>query len=126
MRTPLEIPSEPARRRSLRRFLSMLGVAAATVPVVIAVPVFARPATAPHPVSPHVADVALTPLPAVRGVVADTGRRSTKTFTLVGAAWHTGSLPKAATIELRTRQAGHWSSWSPLSLPDGGPDDGSQ
>ena len=30
----------------MRRFLSMLGVAAATVPVVIAVPVLARPATA--------------------------------------------------------------------------------
>src|SRR3954467_13616603 len=131
--------SDPNRRTSLRRFLSLLGVAAATVPVVIAVPVFARATPPPHPVSPHVADVALTPLPAVHGVVADTGARSTKPFTLVGAAWHTGSLPKSATIELRTRarrrsatielrtrQGGHWSSWSPLSAPDEGPDDGSQ
>ena len=110
----------------MRRFLSLLGVAAAAVPVVIAVPVLARPSVAPHPVSPHVADVALSPLPAVQGVVADTGTRTTKPFTLVGAAWHTGTLPKSATIQLRTRQAGHWSSWSPLSLPDGGPDDGSQ
>jgi len=70
----------------LRRFLSLLGVVAATVPVVIAVPVFARATTPPHPVSPHVADLALSPLPAVRGVVADTGVRTTKTFTLVGAA----------------------------------------
>ena len=110
----------------MRRLLSLLGVAAAAVPVVIAVPVLARPATAPHPVVPRVADVVLSPLPAVHGVVADTGTRSTKPFTLVGAAWHTGTLPKAATIELRTRHAGHWSSWAPLSLPDGGPDDGSQ
>src|SRR4051794_11682805 len=118
--------SDPNRRTSLRRFLSLLGVAAATVPVVIAVPVFARATPPPHPVSPHVADVALSPLPAVHGVVADTGARTTKPFTLVGAAWHTGSLPKSATIQLRTRQGGHWSSWSPLSAPDGGPDDGSQ
>ena len=110
----------------MRRFLSLLGVAAATVPVVIAVPVFARATPPPHPVSPHVADVALSPLPAVHGVVADTGAQTTKPFTLVGAAWHTGSLPKSATIQLRTRQGGHWSSWSPLSAPDEGPDDGSQ
>src|SRR5438270_5930481 len=118
--------SDPNRRHSLRRFLSLLGVAAAAVPVVIAVPVLARPSTPPHPVAPHIADVVLSPLPAVRGVIADTGTRTTKPFTLVGAAWHTGTLPKAATIELRTHEAGHWSSWSPLSLPDGGPDDGSQ
>src|SRR3954453_7273561 len=119
-------PSDPNRRTSLRRFLSLLGVAAATVPVVIAVPVLAHPTTPPHPVSPHVADVAVSALPAARGVFADTGTRTTKPFTLVGAAWHTGTLPKTATIQLRTRHAGHWSSWSPLSLPDGGPDDGSQ
>src|SRR3954471_7000715 len=119
-------PSDPNRRTSLRRFLSLLGVAAATVPVVIAVPVFARATPPPHPVSPHVADVALSPLPAVHGVVADTGAQTTKPFTLVGAAWHAGSLPKSVTIQLRTRQGGHWSSWSPLSAPDEGPDDGSQ
>src|SRR5947209_17386644 len=126
MRPAPNFSSDPNRRFSLRRLLSLLGVAAAAVPVVIAVPVLARPATAPHPVVPRVADVVLSPLPAVHGVVADTGTRSTKPFTLVGAAWHTGTLPKAATIELRTRHAGHWSSWAPLSLPDGGPDDGSQ
>src|SRR3954451_20726511 len=102
-------PSDPTRRTSLRRFLSLLGVAAATVPVVIAVPVFARAAPPPHPVSPHVADVALSPLPAVHGVVAETAPRSTKPLTLVGAGWHTGSLAKSATIRLRTRQGRTWS-----------------
>src|SRR3954452_14147526 len=101
-------PSDPNRRASLRRFLSLLGVAAATVPVVIAVPVLARPTAAPHPVSPHVADVALSPLPAVHGVVADTGARMTKSFTLVCAAWHPLSVPMRATIHLRTCQRGRW------------------
>jgi hypothetical protein len=109
----------------LRRFLSLLGVAAA-IPVFLAVPVIARPAVAPHPVTPHVADVVVTTLPSVRGVVADSGPRATKPFTLVGAAWHTGSLAPSATIEVRTHDAGHWSSWSALELPDGGPDGGSQ
>src|SRR4051812_16340318 len=126
MRRSTTSRSDPNRRSSLRRFLSMLGVAAAAVPVVIAVPVLARPTVAPHPVAPHVADIALRPLHTVRGVVADTGERSTKPFTLVGAAWRTGTLPAAATVQVRTRHSGHWSSWSPLSTPDEGPDDGSQ
>src|SRR5437660_945860 len=119
MRPSTTSPSDPNRRPSLRRFVSVLGVAAAAVPVVIAVPVIARPAVAPHPVAPHVADVALrpmhSPLQGGHGVVADTGERTTKPFTLVGAAWHTGTLPASATVQVRTRQSGHWSSWSPLS-----------
>jgi hypothetical protein len=108
----------------LRRFLSFLGVAAA-IPVFLAVPVLARPAVAPHPVVPHVADVQVAALPNVRGVVADTGHKATARFSLVGASWHTGTLSPVSTIEVRTRSAGKWSAWSALSLPDGGPDDGS-
>ncbi|MDQ1699769.1 MAG: hypothetical protein QOG34_1632, partial [Frankiaceae bacterium] len=58
--------------------------------------------------------------------VADTGERSTRKFGLVGATWRTGSLGRGARVEVRVRQAGHWSSWSPLTTPDGGPDDGSR
>ena len=110
----------------MRRFLSMLGVAAAAVPVVIAVPVLTRPAAPAHPVATHIVDVTLSPLPALTGVVADSGKHSTKPFSLVGASWRTGTLPAASTIEVRTHHSGRWSPWSRLSMPDGGPDDGSQ
>jgi len=109
----------------LRRFLSLLGAAAA-VPVFLAVPVVSAPAATPHPVVPHVSDVVVDALPAVHGVVADSGRRATGHFTLVGASWRSGSLAPSAKIEVRTHDAGHWSGWQALSLPDGGPDDGSQ
>ena len=108
----------------MRRFVSVLGVATA-IPVLLAVPVLSRPQAAPHPVAPHVTDVDVAALPAVRGVVAQTGQETTRHFSLVGAAWHRGTLAAGSTIEVRTRSAGHWSSWSALPLPDGGPDDGS-
>ena len=104
--------------------MSFLGVAAA-IPVLLAVPVLARPGVAPHPVVPHVAAVDVGALPSLRGVVADTGHRSTARFDLVGASWHAGTLSPASTIEVRTRTAGAWSPWSALPLPDGGPDEGS-
>ena len=108
----------------MRRFVSLLGVATA-IPVFLAVPVLSRPGAAPRPVTPHVADVVVNATPAIRGVVADTGHRATGHFTLLGAAWRTGTLAPASTIQVRTRSAGHWSPWSSLSRPDGGPDDGS-
>ena len=108
----------------MRRFVSFLGVATA-IPVLLAVPVLSRPQAAPHPVVPHVTDVAVDALPSVRGVVAETGQETTRHFSLVGAAWRHGTLAAGSRIEVRTRSAGHWSSWSALPLPDGGPDDGS-
>ena len=113
----------------MRRFASFLGVAAA-IPVILAVPVLSRPQAAPHPVAPRVTDVTVDALPAVQGVVADTGdlaagHGSSGHFSLVGATWTRGTLAPSATIRVRTHSGGHWSSWSALPRPDGGPDDGS-
>ena len=108
----------------MRRFVSFLGVATA-IPVILAVPVLSRPQAVPHPVTPHVSDVGVDALPAVQGVVAESVHQHTRHFTLLGATWRRGTLAAGSTIEVRTRSARQWSSWSALPLPDGGPDDGS-
>jgi hypothetical protein len=108
----------------LRRLFSFLGVVA-TTPVLLAVPVLTRPAVSPHPVSPRVAEVAVSPLPSTRGVLADTGQRATKSFTLAGVSWRRGTLAAGTHIELRTRSHGTWSSWTTLGTPDEAPDNGS-
>ena len=108
----------------LRRLFSFLGVAVAS-PIFVVVPVLTPPTVSPHPVSPRVAEVAVSPLPSTRGVVADTGPRATKPFTLAGVSWRRGTLTTGTHIELRTRAHGTWSSWTTLGTPDEAPDAGS-
>jgi hypothetical protein len=107
----------------VRRVLSAFGVLSA-VPVLLAVPVLTRSTPAPRPVQPHVATVALTATPSVRGVLATAPARHTGRFGLVGATWR-GAMPAGAAVQVRTHTDGRWSSWSALAMPDGGPDDGS-
>jgi len=105
---------------------TVAGLVLAATAVVVGVPVVGTPSVTPHAVAPTTTTIPVAALPATRGVVADTGRRSTQKFALVGATWRTGTLAGGSHVEVRVRQHGTWSSWTPLSTPDGGPDDGSR
>ena len=109
----------------MRRLLSSLGVVAATAATFVALPVVSRPAVAPHPVAARVAALPLTARSGASGVLADTGPRSTRHFQMAGVSWRTGSLAPGEQIQMRARTNGRWSPWSPLTMPDGGPDAGS-
>jgi hypothetical protein len=109
----------------LRRLLSSLGVVAATATALVALPVVSRPAVDPHPVAASVTSLPLAGQPGGRGVLADSGRHITRHFQLAGVTWGSGTLPAGAQVQLRARTHGHWSQWSPLAMPDGGPDAGS-
>ena len=105
---------------------TVAGLVLAASAVVVGVPVIGTPSVTPHPVAPTTATIPVAALPATRGIVADTGERSTRTFGLVGATWRAGTLSPGAQVELRVRQHGAWSGWTALSMPDGGPDGGSR
>jgi len=105
---------------------TVAGLVLAATAVVVGVPVVASPSVASHPVAPATSVLAVPALPATHGVVADTGRRSTQKFGLVGATWRSGSLAAGARVELRVREHGTWSGWTALTMPDGGPDGGSR
>ncbi|MDQ1747591.1 MAG: hypothetical protein QOD07_1854 [Frankiaceae bacterium] len=105
---------------------AVAGLVLAATAVVVGAPVVGSPSVDAHPVAPATSMIAVTALPATRGVVADTGRRATQKFGLVGATWRSGSLAAGAQVQIRVRQHGTWSGWNPLTLPDGGPDDGSR
>jgi len=103
------------------------GLVVAATAVVIGVPVVGAPGVAARAVAPTTTTIAVTALRAPsHGVVADTGKRSTRTFGLVGATWRAGTLRPGAQVQLRVRQRDTWSAWTPLTTPDGGPDDGSR
>ncbi len=105
---------------------TVAGLVLAATAVVVGVPVVGTPAVAARPVAPATTTIPVRALPATRGVVADTGERSTRKFGLVGATWRTGTLRPGAQVQLRVRDHGTWSGWTALTLPDGGPDDGSR
>ena len=112
----------------MRRVLSAIGVLSA-VPVLLAVPVLSRPLASARPVVPHVADFAMAPTPATHGVIARAAVSHTGHYGLVGATWTGGRLPSGEQLQVRTqsmtRSGPTWSSWTDLTAPDGGPDDGS-
>jgi len=114
------------RRLSAASVPTVAGLVLAATAVVIGVPVIGTAGVPPHPVSPATVTIPVPSLPAVHGVVADTGRRATRTFGLAGVTWRTGTLSPGARIQMRVRQHGAWSGWTPLTTPDGGPDDGSK
>jgi hypothetical protein len=100
--------------RSLRFPALLLSIGA--IPAVIAVPVVTLPRPHVHPVPASVRT-----LDALSAAAPDV----THKFSLVGASWPAGAVPAGAQVEVRVRQAGTWSSWSPLDPADGGPDAGS-
>ena len=108
----------------MRRVLCALGVVSA-VPVLLAVPVISKPIAAPRPVAPHVTAYALAPTPATHGVTAGVTVAHTGHYGLVGATWSSGDLASGDQIQVRSKTGSHWSSWTDLTMPDGGPDDGS-
>src|SRR5207302_3739214 len=114
------------RRLSAASVPTVAGLALAATAVVVGLPVVGTPSVTAHPVAPATATIAVGALPATRGVIADTGRRNTRKFGLVGATWRTGTLPAGAQVQLRVHQHDTWSAWTPLTMPDGGPDGGSR
>jgi hypothetical protein len=105
---------------------TVAGLVVAATAVLVGVPVVGTATVTARPVVPTTATIPIAALPATRGVVADTGQRSTRTFGLVGATWRTGTLATGAQVQLRVREHGTWSAWTELTLPDGGPDAGSR
>jgi hypothetical protein len=114
------------RRLSAASVPAAAGVVLAATAVVLAVPVAVPPHVTAHVVTPTTATIAVRALPATHGVVADTGKRSTRKFGLVGATWRSGTLRPGTEVQLRVRQHGRWSDWTQLQTPDGGPDGGSR
>jgi hypothetical protein len=113
-------PSSSLEIILVRRLLSALSVTAA-VPVLIAVPVTSRPSVTPHPVAPHIMSLALRGA-AHDDAAADTGRRATSRFDLVGASWPAGALAAGSQLQVRVHQSSGWSDWSDLGASDAGPD----
>jgi hypothetical protein len=114
------------RRLSAASVPTAAGLVVAATAVVVGVPVIGTAGVPAHPVAPATTTIAVPALPATHGVVADTGRRSTRTFGLVGATWRAGALSPTAHVQIRVRQHDRWSGWTVLTTPDGGPDDGSR
>ncbi len=101
---------------------------ALVVPGLLALPVVALPAAAARPVAPVVVEVPLS-APAVTGsalrgagarTVAAAPPRTTAPFEVVGVTWDAGDVGDLA-VRVRTRSAGTWSPWTPLTVESDGP-----
>ncbi len=103
---------------------------AVVVPALVALPVLPAPAAEPRPVPPTVQTLAVTGVTGPSTGTSAVGDRpellsaevATEPFSLVGVTWPTEQ--EVAGVQVRVREAGTWSRWTPLDLIDEGPDAG--